>query len=98
MIFPVGYCLPTTLLTRDSYSLLICKLVTDGYVNMISHKTYDIVILWDYIGVSWGNGDIQTYTHPHSFMEINAYMDYRGVKDEDYPNVITREQLERYLK
>lgn len=98
MKFPIGHCFPTSYLTRESYSLLICKLVTEGYVNMIPHKGYDMAILWDYIGVSHNHGDIQTYNHPHSFMKINSYMDYRGLADKDFPNIISKELLEEYLK
>ena len=98
MIFPIGHCLPTKLLTKESYSDLICKLVTEGNVNLIPHLTYDLMSCWDYIGVTKSYGDIQTYKHPHSFMEPNAWMNYKDIKDSDYPNILTKEWLEDYLK
>jgi hypothetical protein len=84
-------------LTKESYSDLICHLVSDGYVNLIPYKTFDLVLWWDYVGVGQ-YGEINTFNHPHSFMEPNAWMNYRDVKDEDYCNVWNRQQLEEYLK
>jgi len=97
MKFPISHCIPTSLLTRESYSDLICHLVSDGYVNLIPHLGYDLVMMWDYVGVGY-YGEIVTFSHPHSFMEPNAWMSYRNVKDANYPNIVTEEFLGEYLK
>lgn len=97
MKFPEQYCIPTSLLTRESYSDLICKLVSGGYVNLIPHLSYDLMICWNWLGVG-RFGEINTFNHPHSFMEPNDWMDYRDIMDEHYPNVWSRKQLEEYLK
>ena len=97
MKFPPNTCIPTSLLTRETYSLLICKLVSDGYVNLIAHLDWELVKLWKYLGCGYYD-EITTYNHPHSFMEPNAWMNYRDVRDADYPNIMTKELLGEYLK
>ena len=72
-------------------------MASDGYVNLVSYLSYDLMIMWDYIGVG-RFGEITTFNHPHSFMEPNDWMNYRDLSDRDYPNVLTKEWLEEYLK
>lgn len=97
MKFPPNHCIPTNLLTKETYSLFVCKVVTDGYVNMIPHLDYDLMIIWEYIGCGYYD-ELTTFSHPYSFMELNAWMKYRDVRDEDYPNTLDKEWLEKYLK
>ena len=97
MKFPIHSCIATECLTKDDYSTLICKLVTDGYLNMLSHLPFDLMQMWDYIGVD-GYECIQTYNQPHSFLQPNAWLDYINVPDKDYPNILTKDQLREYLK
>ncbi len=98
MKFPLKHCVPTALLTPQTYSEFICKLVTDGYENTISNiQILSLAQMWNYIGVD-NNGNICLYDKPLSFLEINEWMNYLQVKDEDYPNVLTKQQLEEYLK
>lgn len=97
MKFPISHCIPTSLLTKELYSDLICRMVSDGHVNIIPHLSYELVVMWDYLGVSI-YGDINTYDHPHSFMGINGWMNYRDLKDENYPNILNKQWLEEYLK
>ncbi len=97
MNFPVCHCIPTSLLTRESYDELVCRVVSEGHVNMIAHLDYALVTAWGYLGVGIYD-DLNVWNHPHNFMEPNAWIDFRNVKDEEYPNVLTKEWLEEYLK
>ncbi len=97
MKFPLKHCVPTALLTPQTYSEFICKLVTDGYINTISMYDLHLVQMWWYIGVN-ERGEITVFDSASSFLEINEWMNYLQVKDEDYPNVLTKQQLEEYLK
>ena len=97
MIFPPMHCVHTSNLTEDTYPLLITKLKKDGYVNLVPHLSYQLVIMWDYIGIATYD-DINVWTNPYSFMPPNSWGKYLNVKDEDYPNLLTKEWLEEYLK
>ena len=97
MNFPVCHCLPTSLLTRESYDELVCRVVSEGHVNMVAHLDYALVTAWEYIGIT-EYGNLEVFDKPWSFLEVNGWMNYRDVREEDYPNVLTKEWLERYLK
>lgn len=91
------HCVPTSLLTKESYSDLICKLVTQGYTNCISQYDFELVKMWNLIGVN-EYGELCLYDKPSSFLEINEWMNYLQVKDDNYPNILTKQDLEEYLK
>ena len=97
MKFPIKHCVPISMLTKDTYSDLICRMVSDGYVNMIPHVSYVLASCWNYIGVSM-YGDINVYNHPYSFMEVNEWGDYQSIRDEGYPNILKEKFIEEYLK
>jgi len=97
MKFKPKYCLPTSLLTRETYSDLICKLVSDGYVNTIHMYDFSLAQMWGYLGLS-EYSEICLYDKPSSFLEINEWMNYLQVPDDKYYNVLTKEQVEEYLK
>lgn len=94
----IGSCIKTSYLTEESYSNLICLLVSSGYTNMIGNlMSVDLVRMWNYLGVTQ-HGDICTYDHPYSFLEVNAWLKYPvDFKDEDYYNILTEEQLDKLL-
>lgn len=88
MKFLIKHCVPTSLLTQEIYSELICKLVTEGYTNNISNiQLVSLAKMWDYIGVN-RFGDILLYDNPTCYLEI----------DEGFDNVLTEQWLEEYLK
>lgn len=97
MKFKPKHCVPTSLLTRETYSDLICKLVSDGYVNTIHMYDFSLAQMWNLIGVN-EYGELCLYDKPSSFLEINEWMNYLQVKDENYYNIMTKEQLGEYLK
>lgn len=97
MKFQLKHCVPTSVLTKETYSLLICKLVTDGYTNCISQYDFELAKMWNLIGVN-EYGELCLFDKPSSFLEINEWMNYLQVKDKDYYNILTKEQLEEYLK
>ena len=97
MKFPVCHCLPTSLLTRESYDELVCRVVSEGHVNMIAHLDYALVTAWDYIGIT-EYGNLEVFDKPWSFLEVNRWMNYRDIEDENYPNILTKQDLEEYLK
>lgn len=97
MKYPLKYCIPTSLLTRETYSDLICKLVSDGYVNTIHMYDFSLAQMWGYLGLS-EYSEICLYDKPSSFLEINEWMNYLQVPDDKYYNVLTKEQLLEYLK
>ena len=97
MEFPISHCIPTSLLTTELYSNLICHLVSDGYINNISNiQLISLVQLWDYLGVD-ENECIVLYDKPLSYMRINQWMDHIQLQDNQYPNILTKEWLEGYL-
>ena len=97
MKFPMKHCIPTSLLTRETYSDLICKLVSDGYVNTIHMYDFNLIGMWNYLGIT-EHSEIALYDKPSSFLEINEWMNYLQVKDDQYYNIYTKEQLMEYLK
>lgn len=96
MKFPTSHCIPTSLLTKESYSDLICRLVSDGYVNLIPHLSYDLMLMWGFLGIT-EYGTIDVFNHPWSFLKINGWMDHIGCDEAKYPNILNKEFLEEYL-
>ena len=96
MNFPVCHCLPTSLLTRESYNELVCRVVSEGHVNMIAHLDYALVTAWEYIGIT-EYGNLEVFDKPWSFLEVNRWMNYTTHKEEDYPNILKEGQLMRVL-
>jgi hypothetical protein len=96
MKFPTKTCIPTTDLTYKTYSAFICKLVSQGYENNISHLSFSLMTNWDYIGVT-EYGSIECYDQPSSFLGINEWIKYTHLKDEDFPNVWPKSKLDQYL-
>lgn len=89
MRFPRCHCVPTSLLTQEIYSELICKLVTEGYRNQSPHiQIVSLIKCWDYLGVNL-YGDIFPY---------NDNRHYASIDCEGFDNVLTEQWLEEYLK
>lgn len=94
MKFPIKHCLPTSLLTQETYSELICKLVTEGYTNTISNlQIVSLVKMWDYLGVGSYNS-IYLYDDPAHYMDVNIWQ--RSTYKQGI-NVLTEEFLWKYL-
>lgn len=88
MKFPISYCIPTSILTQEMYCELICKLVTDGYINNVSNiQSITLAQMWDFLGVN-RFGDIFLYDQPTC---------YTGI-DEVFDNILDEQWLEGYLK
>ena len=96
MTFPPNSCIPTSLLTRQSYCDLICHMVSDGYKLMSKVDSSNLFDMWKYIGVTAYN-ELQLFDKPWSFMEINKWLDYRNIKEQDYPNILDKQFLDNYL-
>ncbi len=96
--FPLTYCVKTKDLTKESYSDLICLLVSQGYRNLTANLvTISLLQMWNYLGVT-EHGDIVTYDHPFSFLKVNEWLEYPTcMRDEDYYNILTKEQLDKLL-
>ena len=89
MKFKRMHCVPTSLLTQETYSELICKLVSEGYRNQSPHiQVVSLIRCWDYLGVN-SYGDIFPYNDNRHYASI----DYEG-----FDNVLTEQWLEEYLK
>lgn len=91
-------CIATKLLTQETYDNLITLLVSKGYRNLTANLvTISLLQCWNYIGVDeWG--DIVAYDHPFSYLAVNAWLDYPvHMKDEDYPNILTKEEIDLLL-
>lgn len=89
MKFPIQHCLHTSLLTQEMYSELICKMVTEGYVNTISNlQIVSLVKMWGLIGVNQ-QGDILLYDNNTFYLEVDS---------PNRNNILNEEWLERYLK
>lgn len=89
MRFPRCHCVPTSLLTQEIYSELICKLVSEGYKNQSPHiQIVSLIKCWDYLGVN-------------SYWDIFPYNDnrhYASIDYEGFDNVLTEQWLEEYLR
>ena len=98
MKFKLKHCVSTHYLTPETYAELICRMISEGNVNTVSHiQILSLARMWNFIGMS-ERGEICIYDRPHSFLGINEWMNYINVRDEDFPNIYTKEWLEEYLK
>lgn len=91
--FPVGYCVPTNLLTKPTYDLMITKLVTDGYTVLRGMDKSAVFNMWNLLGVNQ-NEEIMLYDYPHSYLKINEWLESGYVKGY---NVWNEAQLNKYL-
>lgn len=88
MNFPTQYCLPTKLLTKESYSWLITKLVSEGYKYDSKLEMHNIFDLWAWCGVN-SHGQIHLYSNN---------LDYIDLDEEEFNNVLNEEFIREYLK
>ena len=96
MKFPKQHCLKTSDINHSQYCLLITKFITEGnhwISNFEKSQYYD---LWDYIGTDM-EGRIFLSDKPYNYMKINAWMDFPDVDFDDYPNLLTKEWVIKYL-
>ena len=94
MIFELQYCVPTELLTEDTFNLLVDKLVIEGYtLPSVYMKEFDNWQAFDYIGVN-SQGDILLYSGSGWF-----YHSVTGCGDDSgrYPYVYSTFWLNKYL-
>ena len=96
MRFPARHCIPTSFLTYKTYPLFIDKLKAQGYDTNISHLSFTLMLNWDFIGVTEYE-EIETFDLPSSFLAVNEWIKYSHLKDEDYPNLWSKDKLDKYL-
>lgn len=88
MKFPPQYCVPTKHLTKESYSWLITKLVTEGYSYDAKLEMHNLFDMWAYCGVNQ-HGQIHLYSNN---------LDYIDIDEEPFFNILSEEFIREYLK
>lgn len=90
MIFPINHCVPTKYLTKESYSWLLTKLISQGYhhpTKLDDSRWFD---MWKYIGCT-SSGDIILFDSNKSYLDIDN-------EDDNVNNVLSEEFIKEYLK
>lgn len=91
--FPVTYCVRTKDLTKESYSDLICLMVSQGYQNLVANLTsIHLIQMWNYIGVT-EYGSIEVYDKPYSYLKVNEWFNYLNLRDDEYHNILSLADL-----
>jgi hypothetical protein len=102
MKFPLGACVLTKDLDATTAVRLLRKLKEQGYgggtaiLDSYSNANTGNLFYWNYLGVDQ-YGDISFYDVPYGFLPPNAWQLYSGVLNENYPNIIPKEQLNQFL-
>lgn len=87
MNFPINHCIQTKHLTKESYSWLITKLVTEGYSYDSKLEMHNLFDMWKFIGTN-GNKDILTYDNNLHYIDID---------EEPFFNILSEEFVKEYL-